>query len=58
MSTDLAYAMFLIHQRLARDLAQQHRLQQLFQSFVEGELSGEEYARSLALAPGAVLRAR
>jgi hypothetical protein len=50
MSTDLAYAILLIQQRQARDLSQQHRLQQLFLTFVDGQLSAEEYERSLELA--------
>ena len=47
MSNDLAYAMFLIHQRQARDLSQQHRLQQLFLTFIGGQVSAEEYERML-----------
>ena len=30
MGDDLSYAMFLIHQGQARDLSQQHKLQQVF----------------------------
>jgi hypothetical protein len=50
MSNDLAYAMLLIHQRQARDLSQQHSLQQLFLTFVDGQISAEEYERRLELA--------
>jgi hypothetical protein len=59
MSNDLAYAMFLIHQRQARDLSQQHRLLQLFLTFVAGQVSAEEYERMLGLAaPDRTLHAR
>ena len=59
MSNDLAYAMFLICQRQARDLNQQHRLQQLFLTFVSGQMSAEEYERMLGLTtPGRALHAR
>lgn len=59
MSNDLAYAMFLIRQRQARDISEQHQLQQLFLTFVGGEMSPEEYERNLSLtAPSRTLRAR
>ena len=59
MSNDLAYAMFLIRQRQARDISEQHQLQQLFLTFVGGEMSPEEYERNLSLTtPGRTLRAR
>jgi len=50
VSNDLAYAMLLIYQRQARDLRQQRMLQELFLTFVAGQLSAEQYERSLALA--------
>lgn len=59
MSNDLAYTMLLIHQRQARDLSQQHQLQQLFLTFVGGEISAEDYERSLEVTePGRTLFAR
>ena len=59
MSNDLAYAMFLIRQRRARDISEQHQLQQLFLTFVGGEMSAEEYERNLELtAPDRALHAR
>lgn len=48
MGDDLSYAMLLIHQEQARDLSQQHKLQQVFLTFVE--LAAEQYERSLQLA--------
>jgi hypothetical protein len=47
MSNDLAYAMLLIHQRQARDLRQQHLLLQLFQTYVDGGLTAEQYEQDL-----------
>ena len=60
MSNDLAYAMFLIQQRQARDLSQQHRLQQLFLTFVGGQVSAEDYERMLGglTAPDRTLHVR
>jgi len=48
MSNDLAYAMFLIRQRQARDVSEQHQLYQFFLTFLRGEMSAEEYERELA----------
>ena len=47
MSNDLAYAMLLIHQRQARDLRQQHLLLQLFETYISGALTAEQYERDL-----------
>ncbi len=47
MGNDLAYAMFLIHQRRARNLGQQTRLQQLFVSFMDGHIDAEQYESNL-----------
>ena len=49
MSHDLAYTMLLIHQHQAHNLTQQQKLQQLFLTFVAGQLTAEQYERSLAL---------
>jgi hypothetical protein len=64
MSNDLAYAMFLIHQRQARDISEHHQLEHLFLTFVGGEMSAEDYERNLQLtarrptatAPGRAVR--
>lgn len=49
MSNDLAYAMFLIHQRQARDISEHHQLAHLFLTFVGGAMSAEDYERNLEL---------
>jgi hypothetical protein len=41
--------MLLIHQHQARNLSQQHKLQQLFLTFVAGQLTAEQYERNLDL---------
>ena len=56
MSNDLAYAIFLIYQRQARDLGQQYQLHEVFVTFVGGQLSADEYERKLEHA--AALRQR
>ena len=56
MSNDHAYAMFLIRQRQARDISEQHQLYQFFLTFLRGEMSAEEYERELA--PTAPAKAR
>ena len=43
MSNALAYAMLLIHQRQARNLIEQQKLQQLFLAFLAGEVTAEQY---------------
>lgn len=50
MSNAFAFAMLLICQHQARDLTQQQRLQQLFLSFLAGQLTAEQYERGLRLA--------
>jgi hypothetical protein len=42
--------MLLIYQHQACDLTQQQRLQQLFLSFLAGQLTAEQYERDLRLA--------
>jgi hypothetical protein len=50
MSNALAYAMLLIHQRQARNLIEQQKLQQLFLAFLAGEVTAEQYERDLEAA--------
>jgi len=50
LSNALAYAMLLIHQRQARNLIEQQKLQQLFLAFLAGEVTAEQYERSLEAA--------
>jgi len=47
MSYALAYAMLLIHQHQAHNLDQQHNLQQLFLTFLAGQLTADQYERDL-----------
>ena len=49
MSTHLAYAMFRIRQRQARNLSEQRDLERLFLTFVGGEISAEDFERRLTL---------
>ena len=56
MSNDLAYAMFLIRQRQARDIREQCQLYQSFLTFLRGEISAEDYERELG--PGGARDAR
>jgi hypothetical protein len=44
--------MLLIYQHQACGLTQQQRLQQLFLTFVAGQLTAEQYERGLRLARG------
>jgi hypothetical protein len=57
MSKDLAYSMLLIYQRQARDLREQHLLLQLFQTYVGGELTAEQYERNVRLTTAVERRA-
>ena len=50
MSNALAYAMLLIHQRQARNLSQQQKLQQLFLAVRAGERTAEQSERNLEAA--------
>jgi len=50
MSSALAYAMLLIHQRQARNLIEQQKLQRLFLAFLAGEVTAEQYEHSLEAA--------
>jgi len=50
LSNALAYAMLLIHQRQARNLIEQQKLQQLFLAFLAGEVTAEQYERSFEAA--------
>jgi hypothetical protein len=50
MSNALAYAMLLIHQHQALDVSQQQKLQQLFLTFLAGQLTAEQYERNLEAA--------
>jgi hypothetical protein len=52
MSNAFAFAMLLIYQHQACGLTQQQRLQQLFLTFVAGQLTAEQYERGLRLARG------
>lgn len=47
MSNALAYAMLLIQQHQATSLQRQQTLQQLFLSFIAGQLTAEQYERTL-----------
>ena len=49
MSHALAYTMLLIHQHQARNLSEQQNLQRLFLTYLEGQLTAEQYERNLAL---------
>jgi hypothetical protein len=49
MSLALAYTMLLIHQHQARNLSEQQDLQRLFLTYLEGQLTAEQYERNLAL---------
>ena len=49
MSDALAYAMLLIQQHQADSLHRQQKLQQLFSSFLAGQLTAEQYERNLEL---------
>jgi hypothetical protein len=49
MSNALAYAMLLIRQHQAHDPSQPHKLQQVFLTFVAGQLTAEQYERNLNL---------
>ncbi|HZS66868.1 MAG TPA: hypothetical protein VFA72_07130 [Burkholderiales bacterium] len=42
--------MFLTHQGQARDVSQQHKLQQVLLTFVGNELAAEQYERGLLFA--------
>jgi hypothetical protein len=57
MSNALAYAMLLIHQHQAHNLNQQHILQQLFLTFLAGQLTADQYERDLDLTLHSDLRA-
>ena len=50
LSHTLAYAMLLIQQHQARSVIEQQKLQRLFLAFLAGELTAEQYERSLAAA--------
>jgi hypothetical protein len=50
MSSTLAYAMLLIHQHQAPTPHQQQKLQQLFLTFLAGQLTAEQYERDLEAA--------
>ena len=50
LSNALAYAMLLIHQRQARNLLEQQKLQQLFLAFLAGGITAEQYERSFEAA--------
>jgi hypothetical protein len=50
MSSALAYAMLLIHQRQARSLIEQQKLQQSFLAFLAGEVTAEQYERNFEAA--------
>jgi len=50
VSNAFAFAMLLIYQHQACDLTQQQRLQQLFLSFLAGQLSADQYERDLRVA--------
>jgi len=50
MSIALAYAMLLIHQHQALNPTHQHKLHQLFLTFLAGELTAEQYERHLEAA--------
>ena len=50
MSSALAYAMMLIHLHQAPNLIEQQKLQQLFLAFLAGEITAEQYERSLEAA--------
>lgn len=50
MSNAFAFAMLLIYQHQACDLTQQQHLQQLFLSFLAGQLTAEQYERDLRVA--------
>ena len=52
MSHAFAFAMLLLYQRQAHDLRQQQQMQQLFATFVTGELTSEQYVHGLDLARG------
>ena len=53
MSNHLAYAIFRIRQRQARNLSEQHDLERLFLTFVGGGISADDYERrSAPAAPG------
>ena len=47
MSHALAYALFRIQQHQAPSLEQQHRLHQMYLTFLAGELTPEQYERNL-----------
>ena len=50
MSIALAYSMLLIHQHQAPNPQQQHKLYQLFLTFLAGQLTAEQYERHLEAA--------
>ena len=49
MSSSLAFAMLRLHQHQARNLDQQQRQQRLFLTFLDGDVTEEQYGRNLEL---------
>lgn len=47
MSNAFAFAMLLLQQHRAHDPQQQHRLHELFLTFLAGQLTAEQYERNL-----------
>jgi hypothetical protein len=47
VSNAFAFALLLLHQHQAQDPTQQHRLHELFLTFLAGHLTAEQYERNL-----------